>query len=781
MRRPSLWTIAAVPVLLGIVGNLAAGTVEIPSAGRLWIWALTVLLVFAAIVIEFRRGRSDGRRSSGQGPDLDKAAGQLAQAVGAQWRREDEHRRVHDPFPLPVRWHTAAHLVDHWANILQVPIGRRGGPLALAGRLEQIASIYARIPSGRLVVLGRAGSGKTILMLRFVLDRLDARRSADPVPVIFSLGSWNPATTPLRDWLAQQLVRDHPGLAVPGPAGSSLAAALVDAGRVLPILDGFDEIPAGLHKAALQALNTTAMPLLVTSRPAEYAAAVTAVDVLTAAAGIELDDLTVTDLTEYLPRTTRPAPATGRRTGTSWDPVLAHLRMHPTAAEAVTFTTALATPLMVGLARAIYSDFPDRDPRELLDTGCYPDARSIQDHLLATFVPAVYQLPPVNPLAGRSRRRWAAHDAERWLGHLATHLDRVATRDLAWWQLGDGLPRRARILAFGLAFGIPAGAAAALDSGLPDGPTFIFGLTFGIAVGLLFGAVVGPAARLVLALLGGLAGGLAFNLVDGFAPVSTLGITSWLTVAPAFGLASGLAAALTFGLVAGVAAGLPAEGARPSQLRLRLRGRARRALGRFAAGFANGCTGGLVFGLAFGFTNPTANGLLVGLMVGLTTGLARAFTSAFEEPVDVTTVINPANLLASDRRNAMFQSLVIGLAFAIVMATLTGLPNAVAAAFAAGFAAAVTASAWGRWMILVRIWLPLTDRLPWSVTAFLDDAYQRGVLRQAGAVYQFRHAQLQDQLAHGLQPTASPDNTRPINRLPPARNADRSAAAPQSR
>ncbi|MFI6358668.1 hypothetical protein ACIBJF_40075 [Streptomyces sp. NPDC050743] len=31
--------------------------------------------------------------------------------------------------------------------------------------------------------------------------------------------------------------------------------------------------------------------------------------------------------------------------------------------------------------------------------------------------------------------------------------------------------------------------------------------------------------------------------------------------------------------------------------------------------------------------------------------------------------------------------------------------------------------------------------------AFLDDAHRRGVLRQAGAVYQFRHARLQEQLA----------------------------------
>ena len=90
--------------------------------------------------------------------ELDEAAAQLAVAVGAQWREEEERRRIHDPFPLPVHWHPAApQLVDHWANIRRAPAGASPGPLAVTGRLERIADLYRQIPSGRLVVLGRAG------------------------------------------------------------------------------------------------------------------------------------------------------------------------------------------------------------------------------------------------------------------------------------------------------------------------------------------------------------------------------------------------------------------------------------------------------------------------------------------------------------------------------------------------------------------------------------------------------------------------------------------------
>lgn len=46
-----------------------------------------------------------------------------------------------------------------------------------------------------------------------------------------------------------------------------------------------------------------------------------------------------------------------------------------------------------------------------------------------------------------------------------------------------------------------------------------------------------------------------------------------------------------------------------------------------------------------------------------------------------------------------------------------------------------------------RIWLAFGRRMPWRIMIFLTDARQRGVLRQSGTVYQFRHACLQDQFA----------------------------------
>ncbi|MFD0381988.1 NACHT domain-containing protein [Streptomyces stramineus] len=507
---------------------------------------------------------------------------QLAQAVAARWQREEEHRQVHDPYPLPVRWLPAPEeLTDHWANIRALPAGVRHGPLDLSGRLDDIAGVYRRIPSGRLVVLGRPGSGKTVLAVRFVLDHLASRARADAVPVIFSIGSWDPTALTFRDWLTRQLTRDHPGLAAPGPAGPSLAAALVDSGRVLPVLDGFDEIADGLRRPALEALNATTLPLLLTSRPAEYAAAVAETDVLTSAAAVNLSDLTLSDLADYLPRTTRKAGG-GDPARTAWDPVLSELRERPHSRAGADLATVLTTPLMVALARAVYSDTPGHDPVSLLDTRRFAGPGELEEHLLDNFVATVYRPRPEYRPGGSARREVDPERARYWLGYLAHHLTRLDTPNLEWWRLGSGLRRSTRTLVTAL--------MVCLATGLVD-----------CAVGTLFDS-------------------LGFQLADG------------LTV--------GVVAGLMFGIAYWfmVAAGNTAVA--PSGVRMKVSGRtggtARRAVPRLLLGLL--C--GLVFGFGYGFVRGVHNGVIhhTGLPAALYHGLCDgtvyglAFSLAAPQP-----------------------------------------------------------------------------------------------------------------------------------------------------
>ncbi|HEY3609782.1 MAG TPA: helix-turn-helix domain-containing protein [Pseudonocardiaceae bacterium] len=633
---------------------------------------------------------------------LAEAADDLAHAVGARWAREEELRRIQDPFPLPVGWVLAPDdVMDHWENIRRVSPGESAEPLDLAGHLPEITDVYRRIPSGRLVVLGRAGSGKSVLAVRFVLDLLRTRPRAGAVPVVFSLGSWNPATTGFRDWLAGQLVRDHPGLAASIQDRANLATLLVDAGRILPVLDGFDELAAGLHRAALDALNATTLPLLLTSRPGEYLN-VAGADALTAAAAVRLADLTVSDLVNYLPRTT-----SGANGATVWDSVLTELRDHPEHPAGLNLRAVLTTPLMVGLARAIYSDPAGRDPAELLDTDRFGSQYDLEDHLLGSFIPTVY---------ADHHARWEPERVRRWLGYLAQHLDRLGTHDLAWWQLGNVMRRTSRMLVVGL----------------------VSGLAFGLLSGLLVWLVNTPAAGR------GLANALMTALVD------------WLGFGLALGLAHG--AGLRFG----------AGAFEPSRVRLGARGWARQLRTRFGPRLMVGFVGGIGLGLVLGLVsavglNPIGfagvgflGGLAIGAGLGTLSGLGWGLAAGLEAPIDIRSAVSPTGLLRTNRTTVVVQflgwGLVLGLAHLLVIRLAQGhVPPAgfvldLVLGPVTGLAIGTSLTAWGRWLVFARIWLPLTGRLPWSVAGFLDDGCRRGVLRQVGAVYQFRHARLQAHL-----------------------------------
>ena len=131
--------------------------------------------------------------------------------------------------------------------------------------------MLARVPTGRLVVLGEPGSGKTVLVLRLVLDLLERRRSGDPVPVLVSASSWNPTVSGVYDWLASQLALSYLSLAVTAStvSVSHRFRALIDSGLIVPVLDGLDEIPYPARVSAVAKLNAAMRPgdcLVVTCR-----------------------------------------------------------------------------------------------------------------------------------------------------------------------------------------------------------------------------------------------------------------------------------------------------------------------------------------------------------------------------------------------------------------------------------------------------------------------------------------------------------------------------------
>lgn len=731
-------------------------------------------------------------RPGGHGLDL--AAEVLAHSVQERWTREEEQRRIHDPRPLPVRWHAAADglfgLEPDLAEESQ-DAGLSGPWSAARGDLSDITEAYRSLVSGRLAVLGRAGSGKTVVALRFVLDYLSTRTTEEPVPMVFSLGAWDPTAVELRDWLVHRMLRDHPelGAAAPGPSASTLAAALLAAGWILPVLDGFDEIAESRQNAALQALNLTGLPFLLTSRTEEFANAVKATRVLGRAAGVVLDDLTLDDLADYLPDTARVGTGLDgaeHRNTTAWDGVLGTLGRRPDEAECARLLEVLRTPLMVLLARTTYSDVPGRDPMELLDAERFPTADALERHLLAGFVPALYQ-SPYNPAAtgasgragrgqGRGRARsWNADEAAEYAAHLAVHLrrrDGRAGQDLAWWRLCDSIRPLYRVLA------------------------------------VVVAGVVATAAAHVLVLV---PYDVLADVRYGEEPQAFLADTFF--VGPIVGGSFGLVYALT------VPSGRFVV--EPSRVQIRLSFGRRRTAGprnrqRFITWLAYGFLGGAVLGTGYGValtvssavfarwnagvtlttivTATLTNMAVFSLIFGFAASFSLGFVSGLSVPDDIGSAPTPLTLLAANRTAAIRQlialiplmALAIGASGGLMVTLLEGylgelswsFDGAFVIATVGGFVGATTYTlaftAWGQWLLLTRLLLPLAGRLPWALPAFFDDAYRRGLLRQAGAVYQFRHARLQAQLsaAATVSPSESP-RTRSASPSPRLRRSAR--------
>ena len=122
---------------------------------------------------------------------------------------------------------------------------------------------------------------------------------------------------------------------------------------------------------------------------------------------------------------------------------------------------------------------------------------------------------------------------------------------------------------------------------------------------------------------------------------------------------------------------------------------------------------------------------------------------------DLTVTTDPHAALIRDRSTYWTLGAVFGLLgglggglFSAVLGGLAfGLGGGLLAGLGLGLWYSNTEAAWGRF-VLARYWLALRRRLPWRLMGFLADAHkQRGVLRQAGAVYQFRHVDLQRRLA----------------------------------
>jgi DNA-binding SARP family transcriptional activator len=676
---------------------------------------------------------------------------ELADVVEAQWRAEAATRSLHQPAPIPMSWTRVSDGVSARPSAI---LSSRAGPptmrtLPATGVIDDIAETVLALPNRQLVVLGPPGSGKSALAIIVTLDLLARRATTGLVPVLLTLSSWDPRAEHLDSWLTRRLIEEYPALAATTARGDPVAAALVTRGRLIPILDGLDEMPAELHAPAVAALSDAVgygRPVLVTCRGEEFERAVAANGVVLAHAMVmSIGPVAAGAAIAYL---TDAGPAGDLR----WAPVFAHLRALPHSALAA----ALSTPLMLWLARTVY--LPGRtDPAELLDPAHFATRRAVEKHLLAALVPTVYAARPPAPgltpsrRARRSPRRpYPSRKAAAWLTYLAGQLHRRGTQDLAWWQVHTMVPRAAltalaaaSVAGLGLLIfllylaipplrsGLPVVAAAAITT-VP-----VLAIVMGLAPPTPWPIQLAGlrSTRRRWSRLGTGAAAGSFTAVIS-APVGSVRLSLGLLLV---GLAGG-------GFINAIGRCDLLRARRPDEIHRD--DRATLVTLVVGAGLVGGA-GGLLLG---GLTARSPVWLLNAIAGALAFGaagylLSRPGYRARAAPADRET---GATALAGPAIGAVLGTAVgagIGLAghgqhpdLAVVVA------GAVLGGVGLGWLAGLAITASG-WFLLARVYLAVRVRLPWRLLDFLHDAQQRGVLRQTGGLWQFRHGQLQEHLA----------------------------------
>jgi hypothetical protein len=698
---------------------------------------------------------------AGKPPPLVVAADRLADVTRTTWLAEARSRGIVTPAPAMVRWRwgpadVGAGLGEVSASAMPGVVPRPLPDPALTqdpGRMALVLGsgvvtrlhdeVYARLPHGRLVLLGGPGAGKTGAMILLVLAALhhrdtvpESRRGQVPVPVWLTLGGWDPTTTSLRAWAMATLVRDHPYLRS-REYGPDAAGELLRGGKVALFLDGLDEMPPAVRSKALTRLDqeATSERIVLTSRPDEYRQAL-AEGRLHNAAVIEVRPVRPRAAADYLIR-----DQVGEQRG-RWERVARYLQDHPDSVAA----RALDNPLTLSLARSTYQS---QDPTELTVPDRFPTVQTLRGHLIDRVLITAYP-------DDRQRAR-----ASRWLSWIAHHMG--TSRDLAWWQIPGWIPRwqltlittltavLTAVIASNLAVNLSFEFFAFVYRASGDGHQLSLLQSYGGGFG--FGFVVGIAlvimSRLVARRVSRLSaepvrlrprwprpGEFARLARVVGAPAAVIGITVGLArVASAAWSAFGLA--ITDGLTAHVVA---LDGA--------------------------------------AVVDALRDLLVVALIVGVPVGVVFGLYDLWRVPVAPEAASSPRTAYLEDRRTSIRVSVAVALAAGLVFGFAGGMGPEVFDGVLVGIVVYLV----GRLVFGLGAVLGRAERvLSRSVrrvrfVRLLEDALQRQVLRQAGSVYQFRHAELQDHLARQYQ---SQHNVQPIE--PAIVRAPRRLSLPRTR
>lgn len=262
--------------------------------------------------------------------------------------------------------------------------------------IGDIADVFRK--GGRaLLILGAPGSGKTFTLLKLceaLLEEAEAElrdpeaAPRQPVPVILKLSTWAQDRKALADWIAGEMWRQY-GLSQPD------ALSWLNAGHLVLLLDGLDEVAAAQRDACVQAINAFrkayGADMAACSRKTDY---VELNERLALMRAVEIQPLTREEIDAYL--SDEGLELAAARQAVAADDALAELA---------------STPLVLSIMAVAYRGLSPEELQPLLS-----DIDARRAHLYDAYIERMFERKPLVSV------NYTARKALRWLRFLAARL-----------------------------------------------------------------------------------------------------------------------------------------------------------------------------------------------------------------------------------------------------------------------------------------------------------------------------------------------------------------------